>query len=73
MRKKITLLARNCKRCGKELLTASHSIHGLDKGKEEFGIVCTSCTTQKEYTSLLHSMGKAIQTKWIERGYPNHG
>jgi len=67
MRKKITLLASNCKRCGKELLTASQSIHGLDKEKKEFGIVCTSCTTQKEYTSLLHRMGKVIQAQYFNK------
>ena len=71
MRKKIILLASNCKRCGKELLTASQSIHGLDKEKKEFGVVCSSCTTQEESASLIHSMGKAIQTKLIQ-GYPNH-
>lgn len=60
MRKKITFIACNCKRCGTELLTASRSIHGLDRKKEEFGIVCSSCVTQEESDALLHSMGRDL-------------
>ena len=69
MQKKITFMACNCKRCGTELLTASRSIHGLDKEKEEFGVVCASCITKEESISLLHSMGKAIQVKYINKSF----
>ena len=61
MAKKISLLKTECERCGKELVTASRSLWGIDKLKEEFGVVCSSCTTKEESTKLIHSMGKAIQ------------
>lgn len=61
MQKKISLITANCKRCGKELLTASQSLWGLNKQKKEFGVVCTSCATQEETASILHATGKAIQ------------
>lgn len=60
MRKKINLMVGTCKRCGKELLTSRQSIYGLDKEKEEVGVVCSSCTTKEESASLLHSMGEKI-------------
>ena len=63
MRRKATLRMGNCKKCGKELLTSSKSIYGLDKEKEEFGVVCSSCTTKEESASLLHSIGEKIAIK----------
>ena len=69
MQKKITLMVGNCKRCGKELLTARRSVYGLDKEKEEFGVVCSSCATQEESASLIHSIGKTIQTKSFNKAF----
>ena len=67
MSKKISFLQTKCERCGKALVTASRSLWGMDKQKEEFGIVCSSCITKKESTGLLHSMGKATQSFLINK------
>lgn len=66
MAKKISFLKTKCERCGKELVTASRSLWGMDKQKKEFGVVCSSCTTKDESNELLHSMCKTIQTALIK-------
>lgn len=58
---KISLLKAKCKRCGKELVTTNRSLLGLDKQKNEFGVVCSSCTNQNESVALIQSIGEAIQ------------
>lgn len=58
---KISFLKTNCKRCDKELVTANQSLLGLDKQKNEFGVVCSSCTNQNESVALIQSMGEAVQ------------
>lgn|GEM_PF-2996371 len=67
MPRKISFLQTKCERCGKELVTASQALWGMDKQKEAFGIVCSSCVTKKESNELLHSMGKAIQSFLINK------
>lgn len=60
MRNKIKLLSCNCKRCGKELLTADRSFYGLNKEKEQFGVVCSACANPKEIAEITYLTGKAI-------------
>jgi len=67
MAKKISFLKTKCERCGKELVTASRSLWGIDKQKEEFGVVCSSCITKEESTDLIYSMGKTLQTAFINK------
>lgn len=64
---KISLIKTKCERCGKEMVTASRSLWGMDKKKQEFGVVCSSCITKGESAELIHSMGKAIQRVLINK------
>lgn len=63
---KISLLKANCKRCGKELVSANRSLWGQDKQKNEFGVVCSSCASQEEFASINRSIGKAIQKEYFK-------
>lgn len=55
-RSRITIERVNCRRCGKEISTASRSIYGLDSLKARYGSICHDCTTDDERNEMLNAM-----------------
>jgi len=59
-RRRITIERVNCRRCGKEISTASRSVLGLDALKAQYGSICHDCTTPEERNEMLHKMAGGI-------------
>jgi hypothetical protein len=52
VRKRISIVQTNCKRCGRPIATASHSITGNEDLKAKFGGICQDCMTDDERHEL---------------------
>lgn len=58
--RRISILTTSCRRCGRKLATASHSIYGADAAKARWGSICETCITQAEQIEILNTIGQAI-------------
>ena len=57
---RITIETVHCKRCGREIATASRSIHNLDSLKAKYGNVCQDCTTSEERAEMTTAIAEGI-------------
>lgn len=62
-RARIQIITTSCERCGKPLATTNRSIHGLDRLKAQYGIICEGCITKEEQHDMLQAMGQAIANR----------
>lgn len=60
-KKKPKLIQGECRRgCGNTLYTLDRSIHGLDKLREKYYMICANCLTPDEQKEMLLAMGEQI-------------
>lgn len=60
MRNRIAILTVHCKRCVKEIATASKSLYGLDNLKDNVGYICQSCASLDEKQIINQMIGEGI-------------
>jgi hypothetical protein len=60
MRGKIQILTVSCRRCDKQLATASRSLFGADAAKARLDRICEGCATPEERREMLTLQADAI-------------
>lgn len=59
-RGRIQLITTTCRRCGKTLTTAGHSLTGADALKARLDRICSACITPEEEREMLEGQAQAL-------------
>ncbi len=60
-KRKIYLIKGNCKRCNKELHTASQPLIATAGMKKKYELICSSCMTKEEKVSMENDFRRVVQ------------